>query len=143
MRLERQVSRWLDDLVGPGVLQTDGVLAWLTDGAVRLATRVWQQELFVAEDVSEVDGRQVSVKYGITVGKSVGLVVVFIVGYWLLARISRFIQHQLVRRLKVSHQLASVVRRWSMLGLSLALIGDASVNRAAVPGRARRRHRRR
>lgn len=131
-RLERQVSRWLDDLAGPGVLRTDGSLVWLADGAASLAKRIWQQELFVAEDASMVDGRQVSVKYGITVGKSIGIVVLFIIGYWLLAGISRLIQNQLVRWLKISPQLASVIRRWSMIALSLALI-VLLLNLARIP----------
>ncbi len=132
-RLERQVSRWLDDLAGPGVLQAGGSsLTWLADGAVRLATRIWQQELFVAEDVSLVDGRQVSVKYGITVGKSVGLLALFIIGHWLLARISRLIQLQLVRWFKLSPQFASVVRRWSMIALSFALV-VVLLNLASIP----------
>lgn len=131
-RLERQVSRWLDDLAGPGVLRTDGSLAWLADGAASLAKRIWQQELFVAEDVSMVDGHQVSVKYGITVGKSIGIVVLFIIGYWLLARISRLIQQQLVRWFKVSPQFASVIRRWSMIALSFALV-VILLNLASIP----------
>jgi potassium-dependent mechanosensitive channel len=131
-RLEKQVSRWLVDFAEPGDLGWHDRALRLRDGAAAVLKTIWQQELFVAEDVSEVDGRQVSVKYGITVGKSVGIVVVFIAGYWLLARISRFIQHQLVRRLKVSHQLASVVRRWSMIGLSLALI-VLLLNLARIP----------
>jgi small-conductance mechanosensitive channel len=97
-----------------------------------LLARVWQQELFVAEDVSEVDGRRVSVQYGVTVGKSIGIVAVFALGYWLLSRLSRFVQHQMVRRLKVSHQLASVTRRWSMIVLCIAL-GVLVLNLARVP----------
>jgi small-conductance mechanosensitive channel len=131
-RLEKQVSRWLADFADPGDQGLRGRVLWVRDGAVAVLKRIWQQELFVAEDVSEIDGRQVSVKYGITVGKSIGLVVVFIVGYWLLARISRFIQYQLVRRFKVRHQLASVVRRWSMIGLSVALI-VLLLNLARIP----------
>ena len=121
-RLEKQVSRWLADFSNHGDQGLLGSTIRIGERAADLLKSVWQQELFVAEDVSEVDGRQVSVKYGITVGKSVGLVVVFVIGYWLLARISRFIQHLLVRRFKVSDQLASVIRRWSMIGLSLALV---------------------
>ena len=131
-RLEKQVSRWLDDFADPGGKGFSERAAWVRDHAAALLKRIWQQELFVAEDVSEVDGRQVTVKYGITVGKSVGLFVIFVVGYWLLARISRFIQHQLVRSLKVSHQLASVIRRWSMIGLSLALV-VLLLNLARIP----------
>jgi potassium-dependent mechanosensitive channel len=131
-RLENQVSRWLTDFAEHADQGFRGRQLWLRDGALAVLTRIWQQELFVAEDVSEVDGRQVSVKYGVTIGKSVGLIVVFVVGYWLLARISRFIQQQLVRRLKVSHQLASVVRRWSMIALSLVLI-VVLLNLARIP----------
>jgi small-conductance mechanosensitive channel len=131
-RLENLVARWLVDFADPGDRGLRGRVLWVRDGAVAVFKRIWQQELFVAEDVSEVDGRQVSVKYGITVGKSVGILVIFIVGYWLLARISRFIQHQLVRQLKVSHQLASVVRRWSMIGLSFALVAIL-LNLARIP----------
>lgn len=131
-RLEKQVSRWLADSADAGDKGVGERVVWLGDRAAALMKRVWHQELFVAEDVSEVDGRKVSVQYGITVGKSVGLVVVFVVGYWLLARISRFIQHQLVRRLKVSHQFASVIRRWSMIGLSFALV-VILLNLARIP----------
>ena len=131
-RLEQQLSRWLADFAEPGDKGLRGHLLWVRDGAITLLSKIWMQELFVAEDVSEVDGRQVSVKYGITVGKSIGIVVVFILGYWLLARLSRFIAHQLVRRLKVSQQFASVIRRWSMIGLSLALI-VLLLNLARIP----------
>jgi small-conductance mechanosensitive channel len=131
-RLENQVLRWLADFAEPGNQGLRGHALWVRDGAMAVLKRIWQQELFVAEDVSEVDGRQVSVKYGITVGKSIGIILVFIVGYWLLARISGFIQRQLVRRFKVSHQLASVIRRWSMIGLSLALI-VLLLNLARIP----------
>jgi small-conductance mechanosensitive channel len=131
-RLERQVSRWLDDLAAASDRQIEGRLAWLADAATRLATRIWQQELFVAEDVSEVDGRRVSVQYGVTVGKSLGIVVVFVLGYWLLARFSRLVQRQLVARLKLSPQIASMLRRWAMIVLSVALV-VLILNLARIP----------
>ncbi|MFH1815171.1 MAG: mechanosensitive ion channel domain-containing protein [Pseudomonadota bacterium] len=131
-RLDTQVSRWLADFAEPGDMGWREYLARVSDRLVVLLKRIWQQELFVAEDVSQVDGRQVSVKYGVTVGKSVGILVVFIAGYWLLARISRFIQRQLVRWLKVSPQFASVVRRWSMIALSFGLV-VLLLNLARIP----------
>jgi small-conductance mechanosensitive channel len=131
-RLEKQVSRWLADFADPGDQGWRDRALRLRDGAAAVLETIWQQELFVAEDVSEVDGRRVSVKYGVTVGKSVGIILVFIVGYWLLARISRFIQHQLVRWFKVSPQLASVMRRWSMIALSVALV-VVLLNLARIP----------
>ena len=131
-RLEKQVSRWLADFAATGDLGPRDHAMRVRDEVEAVLTRIWQQELFVAEDVSEVEGRKVSVKYGVTVGKSVGLLLVFMVGYWLLAMISRFIQHQLVRWLKISPQLASVMRRWSMIGLSLVL-GVLLLNLARIP----------
>jgi potassium-dependent mechanosensitive channel len=130
-RLERQVSRWLADF-DDAKDDSFGRAVWLGSRVKDLLARVWQQELFVAEDVSEVDGRRVSVQYGVTVGKSIGIVAVFALGYWLLSRLSRFVQHQMVRRLKVSHQLASVTRRWSMIVLCIAL-GVLVLNLARVP----------
>jgi len=120
-RLERQLSRWLadfddakDDGFGPAVRLGGRV----TD----LLARIWQQELFVAEDVSELDGRRVTVQYGITVGKSIGVVALLVLGYWLFSRLAKGLQNLLMRRFKVGSQLASVVRRWSMIILCLGLV---------------------
>ncbi|PKO31319.1 MAG: hypothetical protein CVU34_17840 [Betaproteobacteria bacterium HGW-Betaproteobacteria-7] len=131
-RQEKQLARWLGDFSDRGDQGFLGSANWLGERVADVVRNIWQRELFVAEDVSEIDGRQVSVKYGITVGKSIGLVVVFFIGYWLLALVSRFIQQQLVRRLRVSPQLASVIRRWSMIALSLALI-ILLLNLARIP----------
>ncbi|HTY99335.1 MAG TPA: hypothetical protein VMB75_05850 [Rhodocyclaceae bacterium] len=126
-RLERQVSRWLADFPDAGGQGLEARAAWLGDRAADLLTRVWQQELFVAEDVSEVDGRRLSVQHSVTVGKSIGILIVFALGYWLLSRLSRFVQHQLVRRLKVGRQLASVVRRWAMSHDGLSRVRSADL----------------
>jgi len=131
-RLQRQLSRWLDDQDGLGSRLGNGRLAWLLDSLAGVATSIWHQELLVAEDVTEVDGRQVTVKYGVTVGKSLGLVATFVLGYWLLAWLSRFVQRQLVARFKVSDAHASMVQRWSMIGLSIALL-LLTLNLARIP----------
>jgi small-conductance mechanosensitive channel len=82
----------------------------------------WQYELFAVEDVSDVDGRKVSVFYGITVGKSVGALLLFVIGYWLFSRLSHLLSKILVSRFGISNQLASVIRRWMMILLALGLI---------------------
>lgn len=131
-RLDRQVSRWLADVDAAADNSFDGRLVRLRDRAVEFLTKVWQQELFVAEDVSEVDGHRVSVQYGVTVGKSIGVVSLLVFGYWLLSRLARMIQSLLVRFFKVSSQLASVVRRWSVIALTFALVVVA-LNLARIP----------
>lgn len=131
-RLEKQVSRWLADFADPADLGWPDRARQLRERVTSVLDRLWNRELFVAEDVSEVAGQRVTVKYGVTVGKSIGIFVVFIVGYWLLATISRFIQVRLVRWFKVSPQLASVLRRWVMIGLSVALV-VLILNLARIP----------
>jgi small-conductance mechanosensitive channel len=130
--LERQVGRWLSDFGHPNDATSGVRLAWLVDRGRDLLSKIWQQELFTVEDVSELDGHKISVKYGVTVGKSVGILVVFVAGYWLLVRLSGFVQRQLVRRLNLSEQLASVVQRWSMIVLTLALVVFV-LNLARIP----------
>ncbi len=131
-RLERQVSRWLADADNAGGDGFAGRLARLRDWCIGVLTKIWQQELFVAEDVSEVGGQRVSVQYGITVGKSIGVVALFALGYWLASRLARLVQNLLVRRFKVNSQLASVIRRWSVIILCLALV-VVVLNLARIP----------
>ena len=131
-RLERQVSRWLADFEDGQGKGVDGRWAGLRDRAAGVLTRIWNQELFVAEDSSEVDGRRVPIQYGVTVGKSVGMVALFIVGYWLFSGLARLIQTLLVRRFKVSSQRASVARRWSTIVFAMALV-VVVLNLARIP----------
>jgi len=57
---------------------------------------------------------------------------VFVIGYWLLARFSRLAQRQLVARLKLSQEIASMTRRWSMIVLGIAL-AVLVLNLARIP----------
>lgn len=121
-RLERQLARWLTD-INQGEGSSLGQSAQVLGERARAMLRAfWQYELFAVEDVSEVAGRKVSVSYGVTVGKSIGALLLFVVGYWLFSRLSQFLQTVLIRRFGINTQLASVIRRWVMIVMAIGLI---------------------
>jgi len=121
-RLERQLERWLGDFnqSEAGGLGNQAE-AW--SKKLQMALRAfWQYELFVVEDASEVDGRRVSISYGVTVGKSIGALCLFVLGYWLFSRLAQLLQAVLIRRFGINNQLASVIRRWLMVVLAVGLV---------------------
>jgi small-conductance mechanosensitive channel len=131
-RLERQVSRWLADYEASQGGAAKAQWAGLRDRLGEVLNRIWNQELFIAEDVSEVDGRRVPIQYGVTVGKSVGMVALFVLGYGTFSRLTHLIQLLLVRRFRISSQLASVVRRWTTIVFAIALV-ILVLNLARIP----------
>jgi small-conductance mechanosensitive channel len=132
-RLEHTVSRWLTE-----VADTDKerpwaerlAAAWAT--AVNLARRAWDWELFEVEDTVETEGQKLTVSRGVTVGKSIGALLLFIFGYWIAARLARRFEGILVRRFGVEQAQARTVRRWSLAawGFVLAVI---TLNLARIP----------
>ena len=54
-----------------------------------LARTVWDFELFAAEETVDVQGQKVTISRGVTVGKSVGAALLFVIGYLLAASVAR------------------------------------------------------
>ncbi|MDD2743260.1 MAG: mechanosensitive ion channel [Rhodocyclaceae bacterium] len=121
-RLERQLARWNGDFSQAGDTSFSAQTKRLGEQLLSGMRRFWQFELFAVEDVSDIDGRKVTVIYGVTVGKSIGAMLLFVLGYWLFSKLVQGLQLILVRRFGVSDQLASVVRRWVMILLAIGLI---------------------
>ena len=86
---ERQIGRWERDLGGGGASSLGERLTAGWRAATRWLSVLWHYELFSVEDSVEVDGSRVPVSYGVTVDKSVGALLLFVLGYWALARLSR------------------------------------------------------
>jgi small-conductance mechanosensitive channel len=121
-RLERQLARWQADFKTG---QHDGLQSRILparEDLHRLFLAFWDYELFAVEDTSELDGRKVVVSYGVTVGKSIGALMIFILGYWIFSHLARWLQLLLVRRFGINDQLASVIRRWLMIVLAVGLV---------------------
>jgi len=105
----------------------DSVEEALSRGGARLATwaeNAWNYELFSATETTRIDGRVITVDHGVTVGKSIGVVVMLVLGYWASGRLSAVLISLIGRRVPMSAQLARVLRRWvnSILLLVLLLL---------------------
>ena len=73
---------------------------------------IWNFELFSATEATQIDGRVVTAEYGVTVGKSVGVLMLFGIGYWGSGYLSRVLVDLMARRLHMSPHMARVLRRW-------------------------------
>jgi small-conductance mechanosensitive channel len=81
-------------------------------GARNIAREVWNFELFTAEDTIDVDGRKITATRSVTVGKSVGAVVLLVLGYLVTSWFVRRLERQLVTRFKADPNVARIARRW-------------------------------
>jgi len=97
-----------------------------------VARQAWSFELFDVEDTIEADGRKVTVSRGVTVGKSIGALLLFLVGYWVAARIARGTEALAVRRFAVDRAPARTVRRW-VLALWAFILIVLTLNLARIP----------
>ena len=131
-RLNRVLTRWLGDLgfSGEAGAARDWKLAAANAGAA--LKQIWNFELFAVEDSAVVEGRTVTTSYGVTVGKSIGVLLIYVLAYWLCSMLSRRLERLMVTRFAVDEQLASVTRRWIMIAVSVVLI-VLVLNLARIP----------
>jgi potassium-dependent mechanosensitive channel len=94
-----------------------------------LLGRLWNLELFVAQDTIVVDGQQITGKRSITFGKIVSAILILVIGYWLTDLLSRWMQPIVIKRFKIDMDQATLIRRWVrfVLVLALALFSLVSV----------------
>lgn len=131
-RFERQLARWSDDTAQATNASISLKVNQVGERIFSTIKSFWQFELFSVDDVSEIDGRKVTVSYGVTLGKSVVAILLFVLGYWLFSKVLQGLQIFLVRRFGISDQLASVIRRWVMILLAIGLIVFV-LNLARIP----------
>jgi small-conductance mechanosensitive channel len=112
-RQEASLKRWTEEFDGVGgarPLWSYAQEAWF--GARRVARQVWDFELFAAEDTLEVDGRKITATRSVTVGKSIGAIVLLVLGYIVVSWFVRRLERQLVARFKADPNVARIARRW-------------------------------
>jgi small-conductance mechanosensitive channel len=80
----------------------------------------------------EVAGQKVVTSRGVTVGKSVGAILLFMVGYFLAAFLGRRAQRVMVTRFRVGEHQANVIRRW-LLALTIFILLIITLNLARIP----------
>jgi small-conductance mechanosensitive channel len=122
-RLKLLLTRSRGDLEAAKEPKT--LLQWSQFVAANLAEHartVWEYELFSATESTVVEGRAVTLNYGVTVGKSVGILILFGIGFWLARFLTRRLVASLVRNTRVSAQFARVLYRWVMWLLGLVVL---------------------
>jgi small-conductance mechanosensitive channel len=131
-RLNRVLTRQLGDMgfSGKEGAARDWKLAAANAGA--MLKTVWNFELFAVEDSMVVEGKTVTTAYGVTVGKSIGVLLIYVFAYWVCSMLSRRLARLMVTRFAVDEQLASVTRRWMMIAVSVVLI-VLILNLARIP----------
>ena len=131
-KMDRLLARWLGDF---GVSANSAAPRDWKVTALQVAglmKQVWNFELFAVEDSTVVEGKTVTTSYGVTVGKSIGVLLLYAFAYWLFAKLTRVLEHLMIRRFKVDPQAASVSRRWLMIAVSVVLV-ILILNLARIP----------
>ena len=93
---------------------------------------IWNFELFNADDTVEVDGKQITAKRSVTVGKSIGAVLVLLLGYFATSWLMRRAERQLVNRFHVEPNLGEILRRWGQF-VMLAILFVFALNLVKIP----------
>ncbi|MGA8391772.1 MAG: mechanosensitive ion channel domain-containing protein [Burkholderiaceae bacterium] len=132
-RMDRTLRRWLDE-IGGAVQELPwrerAALFW--SQATNLARTVWGFELFAVEDTVELQGQKVTISRGVSVGRSVGAVLLFIFGYLIAAWLARRLERTLISRFGVGAAQARTVRRWALTVVAFLLL-ILTLNLAKIP----------
>ena len=91
--------------------------------ALLAVRRIWNFEVFTVDDSYQtVDGRKLDVTRSITLGRTVGAVLIVVIGYLLFSGVARLVERFVVRRTQVAQQSAALLRNWIVFLLTLCLI---------------------
>jgi len=85
--------------------------------------RAWNFELFSVEDSFETaEGRRVAAQRSVTVGKTIGALMLIFVGYWLCLKLAQLARWASVRVFRNTPAWGSIVYRWTLAFLVALLI---------------------
>lgn len=104
---------------------------WMGIGS-EILQRVWRFELFAVEDTVEVAGQKIVSSRGVTVGKSVGALLLFLAGYLIAVYMGRRFQQIMISRFGVGEHQANVIRRW-LLAMIIFILIIITLNLARIP----------
>lgn len=122
-RTLQALERWLRDYeTGLGYRGLEEKLSELLAQAVDIGKTIWRFELFTVDDVLEIDGKPVAVTRGITFGKSIGALLMLVLGYWAATVFAGRAQQFIVRQYAIGLPQAQVFRRWIVATCLLILV---------------------
>lgn len=116
-------GQWVIDAIAAkeSRLSFTGALQFAADSAASLVRRIWNTELYVAEDSVVSDGRKISIARSITVGKVIIALAIFIVGLLVARSGNSLARRSALRWFKSEDRTASLFAQ--AVGTVLALIG--------------------
>ncbi|MEW6039399.1 MAG: mechanosensitive ion channel domain-containing protein [Pseudomonadota bacterium] len=122
-RAERTLRRWRDEhKVQLSALGFEQRLGEFIAAAIGIGKTVWQFELFAVDDSIEIEGKAVAISRSVTFGKSVGAVLLFLLGYWLTGVFTRRVKRALIVRFGIDPPQANLFRRWLRAACVLVLL---------------------
>ena len=128
-----ELQSWLEDI--ERVLHSRSIMDRSRDWLGAFPTTfssIWRFELFTIEDSVEIAGQKVITSRGVTVAKSVGALLLFIVGYWMANLSGRHVQRVMITRFGIGEHQANVIRRW-LLALTIFILLIITLNLARIP----------
>lgn len=127
------LMRWLEeaDLRAEGLTAGERALDWFgaTDDWLKAA---WNFELFAVEDTIVVDGRTITGSRGVTVAKVVRAILIVVIGYALIAFLTRFAMQAAVRRGRMEETSARIARKW-VLAVTLVILLLLALDVVKIP----------
>ncbi len=122
-KMERLARRWQESLDQERMaLPFTARVHDLFTGFSSFASKLWRFELFAAEDTITVDGQPITGRRSVTVAKVSEAVLILALGYWFSLLLGRLLERVAVRRFKVEHARANLIRRWVGVALVIALV---------------------
>ncbi|MET0731546.1 MAG: mechanosensitive ion channel domain-containing protein [Casimicrobiaceae bacterium] len=132
--LERMFSRWRASVASRDTSRplADRIRDSWVIGTLWVK-RLWTFELFSVEDSFETaEGRKIAAQRSVTIGKTVGALLLIFVGYWLCLRLAQLARWVSVRVLRNTPAWGSIVYRWTLAFL-VALLIIASLLAVQIP----------
>jgi potassium efflux system protein len=83
---------------------------------------LWDFELFTAEDTIEVEGKTITGRRSITIGKILKALAILVGGYWASILLARFVERKAISRFHIDPNVANIIRQWALAFLFSILV---------------------
>ena len=124
--LSRTLGLWREDFLSQYGGQSARDIASDAWSALRHGVAaLWSFELFAAEDTLQIDGQRVTAVHSVTVGKTLELILLVLLGSVLASQALKGFRHLSVKHLRLSHNRAKTISRWTHFVLVSMLVISA------------------
>jgi small-conductance mechanosensitive channel len=87
-------------------------LTTIRDLLAKAVQNIWRYELFTVDDIVYADGKEIKTTRSVTIGKSIGAIVVLLIGYMLVSWLIRAAVVLAEKRMGLKTPTGIVIRRW-------------------------------